>query len=91
LREGEAYGVTIEDVTDGTGRKLTQYVKDTKFIVPSSFRPAGSQPHIIRWWVIPVRQAGTTVEGEAIWENFGQPSQQRVFSWFGGGVSTPTP
>lgn len=91
LRESEAYSVTVEDVTDGTGRKRTDYVTDTKYIVPSSFRPAGNQPHIIRWWVVPVRQAGTTINGEAIWENFGQPSQERVFSWFGGTSTTPTP
>jgi len=92
LRDGEAYGVTVEDVTDGTGRKQTSYVTDTKFIVPSTFRPAGNTPHIIRWWVVPVRQAGTTINGEAIWENYGTPSEARVFSWFGGGaVTTPSP
>ncbi|MDX9864158.1 MAG: LysM peptidoglycan-binding domain-containing protein [Anaerolineaceae bacterium] len=92
LRDGEAYGVTMEDVTDGTGRKQTSYVTDTKFIVPSAFRPAGNTPHIIRWWVVPVRQAGTTREGEPRWENYGDPSEERVFSWFGGApVSTPAP
>jgi LysM repeat protein/ribosomal protein L40E len=92
LRDGEAYGVTVEDVTDGTGRKETDYVTDTKFIVPSAFRPAGDMPHIIRWWVVPVRQAGTTIDGEPIWESYGDPSEERVFSWFGGeAVSTPAP
>jgi LysM repeat protein/ribosomal protein L40E len=91
LRDGEAYSVTVEDVTDGTGRKQTAYVTDTKYIVPSSFRPAGNQPHILRWWVVAVRQSGTTRAGDPIWENFGQPSQQRVFSWFGGSAATPAP
>ena len=84
LRDGEAYGVTIEDVTEGSGRRTTEYVTDTKFIVPNSFRPLGDTPHIIRWYVVPVRQAGTTMDGEAIWENYGDRSEERVFSWYGG-------
>lgn len=91
LRENEAYAITIEDVTEGTGHQLVEYVTDTKLIIPSSFRPIGTVPHIIRWSVIPVRQAGTTLDGEPIWEPFGSPSTQRVFSWIGTSVITPTP
>lgn len=92
LRQNEAYAVTIENLTEGTGRKLLEYVTDTKFIVPATFRPSGAAPHIMRWTIIPVRQTGTTKDGQPIYEPGGAPSAQRVFSWIGGGpVRTPTP
>ncbi len=91
LRENEAYAVTIEDLTEGSGRKLTDYVVDTKFIVPTSFRPIDDVPHILRWWVIPVRQTGTTIDGQQIWDPAGARSGERVFSWWGASISTPTP
>lgn len=88
LRENESYSVTIEDVTDGGNRKMVQYATDTKLIVPTSFRPSGSTPHIVRWWVMPVRQTGTGQDGRPIWQPAGAASIQRVFSWVGGGAST---
>jgi len=88
LRANEAYAVTIEDITDGTGKKLTEYVTDTKFIVPDDFKPTENVPHIIRWSILPVRQSGSTQDGEAIYEVFGTLSEQRVFSWWGVGTST---
>ncbi|MEW5870251.1 MAG: LysM peptidoglycan-binding domain-containing protein [Chloroflexota bacterium] len=81
LRENEAYAVTIEDVTEGQGRKLLQYVLDTKFIVPVSFRSPDSAPHVYRWWVVTVRQAGTDDDGNPIWEPAGAVSGSRVFIW----------
>ena len=89
--------MTIEDVTGGEGRKLVDYVTDTKYIVPADFRPTDNQPHAMRWVVIPVRQTGTDTEGNPIWEPAGVPSAQRVFIWSGSGsapavpASTPTP
>jgi len=92
LRENEIYSVTIEDITDGTGRRLVEYVTDTKFIVPNSFRPRTGIPHIIRWFVVPVRQIGTTPDGTAIYDPAGVPSTPRVYSWMGSGVAAaPTP
>jgi LysM repeat protein len=91
LRPNEAYAITIEDLTEGTGRKITDYVTDSKYIVPSSFRPTGDSPHIMRWTVIPVRQAGTTTEGKQTWDSAGTRSTFRVFSWWGANVATPTP
>jgi LysM repeat protein len=92
LRSNEAYAVNIEDLTDGTGRKLVDYVTDTKYIVPSSFRPVGNVPHVIRWVIYAVRQTGTSKDGEPIWETGGATSMPRVFSWWGGSVTTtPTP
>lgn len=83
LRDNEAYMVTIEDVTADQGRKVTDYVTSTKFIVPVSFRPNDNVPHIMRWWVVPVRQTGVDDNGQPIWTVAGSPSEKRVFSWQG--------
>ncbi|MDD5370199.1 MAG: LysM peptidoglycan-binding domain-containing protein [Anaerolineaceae bacterium] len=83
LRANEAYAVTIKDITDGTGRNLVEYVTDTKFIVPATFRPTDSQPHVMRWMVVSVRQAGTTKENLPIWEPAGAVSAWRDFTWSG--------
>lgn len=91
LRENEAYAVTIEDVTEGEARKLVDYVKDSKYIVPESFRPTSNSPHVFRWSVLSVRQTGTDKDtGNAIWEPAGSVSTQRVFSWIGTGSPAPT-
>lgn len=91
LRTGEAYAVTIEDVTAGTNLKVVEYVTDTKLIVPASMRPTDNAPHIIRWYVNAVRQSGTTQDGEPLWVSFGKTSEQRVFSWTGSGNPAETP
>ncbi len=93
LRENELYQITIMDVTDGSGRKLVDYVQDTKYIVPVSFRPGDNRPHIIRWWVNAARQAGTDDNGNPIWSSAGADSTQRDFIWIGSSVpgATPTP
>ena len=95
LREGEFYHVVVLDVTEGSGtRRIDQYVTDTKFIVPTSFRPNESRPHIIRWWVETVRQTGSNSRGEPIYETAGGASAKRDFVWSGsptgGATSTPT-
>lgn len=92
LLSGEAYAVTIEDLTQGQGKKLVDYATDTKYTVPVSFRPAESSPHVIRWWVQPVRQEGTSASGDTIWVPAGSASSPRVFSWSGiGAVATQAP
>jgi LysM repeat protein len=93
LHPNEMYAVTIEDVTDGNGRKMVDYVPDTKYIIPTAFRPSDNTPHIMRWWVMPVRQKGTTSDGKPNWEPSGAPSAQRVFTWTGvatGGSTGPS-
>ena len=90
LRPDEAYAVAIEDVTDGSGKKVIDYVTDSKYIVPATLRPTDTTPHIFRWSVMAVRQTGTDNSGKATWTSAGAVSAQRVFSW--SGVSTgPTP
>jgi LysM repeat protein len=93
LRTNESYAVTVEDITDGTGRKLTDYVTDTRYNVPAGFRPVSKEPHIIRWTVTTVRQSGTSQDGKPVWESAGVVSQPRVFSWWGSEAAptTPTP
>jgi LysM repeat protein len=81
MRDSEAYAVTVEDVTEGQSRKLVRYVTDTKFIVPSSFRSTDRNPHVFRWSVLTVRQAGTDADGNPAWEPAGASSIQRVFTW----------
>ena len=93
LRQNEFYAVTIEDLTDTNVQKLVDYVTDTKYIVPTSLRPSGSSPHIFRWSILPVRQTGSTKDGQPVYVPGGQPSASRVFGWVGGGAAgaTPTP
>jgi LysM repeat protein len=93
LRENEAYEVTVEDVTEGEGRRLVEYVIDTKYIVPVTFRPDSSTPHVLRWWIVAVRQVGTDEEGRPIYDIAGTVSDARVFTWAGSSApgGTPTP
>ena len=92
LRDGEAYKIIVEDVTADQTRRLTDYVTDTKYIVPTSFRPKDNVAHILRWWITPVRQAGTDDQGQPIWVNSGTTSEKRDFSWVGVAVEgTPNP
>ncbi len=92
LRDGEAYQITVEDVTADQTRRQRDYVTDTKYIVPTSFRPKDNVAHILRWWITPVRQAGTDDQGQPIWVNSGATSEKRDFSWVGVAVEgTPNP
>jgi LysM repeat protein len=95
LRENEAYQITIEDVTSGQGRRITEYVTDTKFIVPTSFRPNDNLAHVIRWWVTTVRQNGVDEQSQPIYDSAGAISEKRVFTWVGVTVEgenvTPNP
>jgi len=93
LRENEYYRINVEDITEGTGtRIIIDYVKDTKYIVPTSIRPNESVPHIMRWWVEVARQTGLTAGGEPSYASGGAASIKRVFTWSGAAPeSTPTP
>jgi LysM repeat protein len=91
LRPNEAYFVSIEDITEGKGRKLVEYVTDTKFIVPATFRPTDTAPHVLRWSILPVRQSGMTKDNQPIWEPAGTVSSTRDFIWSGAPSAAPTP
>jgi LysM repeat protein len=93
INTNEAYQVSVMDLTEGKGRKLVDYVTDTKFIVPGSFRASDNAPHIYRWTISTVRQVDVDENGDSIWEVAGSESEARVFTWTGkaAGDSTPTP
>jgi LysM repeat protein len=92
MREGEIYAVTVEDLTEGQGKKLVDYASDTKYTVPVTFKPTTGTPHVIRWWIQPVRQSGTTDNGDTIWVPAGSASNPRVFTWSGiGAAATAAP
>jgi hypothetical protein len=93
LRENEFYQVTIVDVTEGSGTvRLIDFVTDTKYIVPTTFRPNDALPHIMSWRVQVVRQTGVDEEGEPIFEVGGAVSLPSYFTWSGAAVdATPTP
>lgn len=92
LRNNEYYQVTIIDITGGQNRHITDEVKDTTFIVPTSFRPTDGRPHVYRWFVVSVAQIGVDAEGLPVFINGGPGSETRVFTWSGtGAAATPTP
>lgn len=92
LRDNEAYQVIVEDVTAGQARRIVDYVTDTKYIVPTTFRPKDNIAHVMRWWVVPVRQNGSDEQGQPVWDNAGAASNKRDFTWVGAAVeATPTP
>jgi LysM repeat protein len=91
MQDNEAYAVTIEDISEESGLKVTEYVTDTKYIIPTSLRPTSDTPHIFRWSVMPVRQSGTTTDGQPIWNSAGARSISRVFGWWGTNIASPTP
>lgn len=91
LREKEAYLVTIEDITEGLGRREVAYVTDSKYIVNAAFRASDSVPHVYRWTVATMRQTGTDDSGNPIWEPAGAVSSGRVFTWVSGGAPASTP
>jgi len=92
LNSNEAYRITVEDITEGEGRKLIDEVSSTTFSVPASFRAKTNVPHIYRWSVMPVRQVGTDESGNIIWDSAGAVSETRVFTWVGEtSATTPEP
>lgn len=94
LRENEYYQVTVIDLTGGQNERITTVVKDTKFTVPTVFRPTDGQPHIFRWFVVPVAQISVDNDGLPVYRLGGPISESRVFSWgsgSGASAATPTP
>lgn len=90
LREGEFYQVIVEDVSSDQGVRITDYVTDTKYIIPTSYRPKDNMAHVLRWWVLPVRLTGTDDAGDPIYTPSGAASEKWVFTWVGVAVeNTP--
>jgi hypothetical protein len=95
LRDNEKYQVTVEDSTAlnlGEAKRITDYVTDTKFIIPTSFRPNDNQAHAFVWWVTTVRQNGADEQGQPVYESAGASSDKRIFVWTGVAVEgSPAP
>ncbi len=93
LNENEAYLVIVDDLTDEEGRKLVDYVADTKYVIPAKFRAKDNLPHVYRWQVSTARQNGLDNNGKPIWVSAGGTSASRVFIWVGESApqETPTP
>ncbi len=91
LFPGEVYRVVVQDLTSAEEKILVDYVSDTKYILPASFRPIDTTPHIIQWSVSVARQINSD-PNSPIYEEAGAISVFRVFSWVGRGVApTATP
>ena len=91
LRDNEEYQVTIQDISTGSGDKILNYAKDTRFIVPVSLRPTDGTTRIYRWSVSVVRISGTTDAGNPIYIPAGAMSETRVFAWGGSAPAAITP
>lgn len=89
LRPDEVYRVKVQDLTSMEEKILVEYVTDTKFILPSTFRPTDANPHIIQWSVTVARQINED-SNNPIYEEAGAMSAFRVFSWIGTGVQPTT-
>ena len=85
LHSNEVYRVKIQDLTSVEEKILVEYVTDTKFILPATFRPTDGNPHIIQWSVTVARQINQDNKNP-IYEEAGITSAFRVFSWIGSGV-----
>lgn len=83
LRGNEFYQVTVVDITGGQNQRIVDEVKDTSFIIPTSFRPTDGQTHIFSWFVVPVAQIGVDAEGLPVFVTGGPGSEVRYFSWSG--------
>lgn len=91
LFPGEVYRVVVQDLTSAEEKILVDYVSDTKYILPTSFRPVDTTPHIIQWSVSVARQINSD-PNNPIYEEAGAISVFRVFSWVGSGIlPTATP
>jgi len=91
LFPGEVYRVVVQDLTSAEEKILVDYVSDTKYILPASFRPIDTTPHIIQWSVSVARQINSD-PNNPIYEEAGAISVFRVFSWVGSGIApTATP
>jgi len=82
LRTGEAYQVTVVNVTANDGRPLRQIVTDTRLVVPPEFLPEG--PAAFRWSVTTVRQRPSAdLSQPPVYDPAGAASGERIFVWMG--------
>jgi LysM repeat protein len=83
LRTNEFFLVTIIDSTDGGTLVLEETVKDTRFIVPATAQPEGTNPHIYAWKIGIIAQIGEDADGNPIFRESGPDSAMAYFAWQG--------
>ena len=81
LRENEYFVLTITDTTDGGSLVLEETLKDTRFILPASYQPTGSTPHIYAWQVNVAAVIGEDEGGNPIFRTTAADSQILYFAW----------
>lgn len=87
LGVNEGYLIKVEDITNSKVTPLEDFVTDTKFTVPSSYRPKDGVVHIFRWTVTTARQNGTDKDGRPLYTSAGSLSEPRYFTWTGNGAA----
>jgi LysM repeat protein len=91
LKQGEAYMVTVEDVTCNCAKRKQEVTNTTRYILNIDLKPAEITPHVFKWNVVTVRRTGTSTKGDAIYQPAGATSDERTFTWAGvGGAVAPT-
>ena len=83
LRNNEYFLVTIIDSTNGGAIVLEETVKDSRFIVPSSYQPAGNTPHVYSWKIGILALIGEDAEGLPVYREAGPDSEMYYFAWEG--------
>lgn len=86
LQENESYKVVVEDVTANSDRRIEATTLTNRHIVTVEMKPYEASPHVFKWTVVVVRQAGTTSDGKPLFEPAGATSEERTFTWTGIGV-----
>ncbi len=82
LRPGEAYRVTLEDVTCQCARTWSAIATDTRLTLPAGYQPEDDRPHVYRWSVIPVRIRPGTSGPNAVYDPASDRSSiSRTFIW----------
>jgi LysM repeat protein len=83
LPTNEYYQVTVEDVTCNCGRVYQTVTSQTHLTLPPSFAPQEAAEHYYEWRVQVMRQAGTTGNGQPVYQPAGALSATSTFTWMG--------
>jgi LysM repeat protein len=90
LADDEWYMVELTDLDNVDGLPYRGFTRDTAFQLPSSWRPAVEETHVLQWKVSIVVVNGRRADGRPIYTYGGQTSAPAYFSWEGA-IPTPTP
>ena len=90
LADDEWYMVELTDLDNIDGLPYRGFTRDMAFRLPSSWRPAVEETHVLQWKVSIVVVNGRRADGLPIYTYGGQTSAPAFFSW-DGAIPTPTP